>query len=55
MGKLRQYNNEIIIGHNVGPSDINSTLYAIKVSVNALLLLQLNGVRLSANDLRKIE
>ena len=43
MGKLREYNNEIIIGHNVGPSDVNSTLYAIKVSASAIvqLLVQL--------------
>lgn len=32
MGILRKYNNEIIVGHNVGPSDVNSTLYAIKAS-----------------------
>lgn len=39
MGKLRQYNNEIIIGHNVGPSDMNSTLYAIKVSAPVLYMI----------------
>ncbi|OTF80764.1 hypothetical protein BLA29_015099, partial [Euroglyphus maynei] len=31
MGILRQYNNEIIIGHNVGPNDANSSLYSIKI------------------------
>ncbi len=32
MGKLRQYNNEIIVGHNVGPHEYNASTYAIKVS-----------------------
>jgi len=32
MGKLRQYNNEIIVGHNVGPHEYNASTYAIKAS-----------------------
>ncbi|XP_054155283.1 neprilysin-4-like [Oppia nitens] len=31
MGTLRQYNNEIIIGHNVGPYEYNASTYAIKL------------------------
>lgn len=31
MGKLRQFNNEIIIGHNVGPHEYNASTYAIKL------------------------
>ncbi|CAG2177031.1 unnamed protein product, partial [Oppiella nova] len=31
MGILRQYNNEIIIGHNVGPHEYNASTYAIKL------------------------
>lgn len=31
MGRLRQYNNEILIGHNVGPHDTNSSLHLIKI------------------------
>ena len=32
MGILRQFNNEIIVGHNVGPHEYNASTYAIKVS-----------------------
>lgn len=32
MGILRQYNNEIIVGHNVGSHDSNSSLHSIKVT-----------------------
>ncbi len=53
MGKLREYNNEIIIGHNVGPSDVNSTLYAIKVSASAIVQLLLNCATFKTLGIKK--
>lgn len=54
MGKLREYNNEIIIGHNVGPSDVNSTLYAIKVSASTIVqLLLLNCATFKTLEIKK--